>query len=344
MIPLIHILFPFQEGPWGGGNQFLKALRDYFILKGVYSDKPDKAEAILFNSHHLLEDAARLLKRMPDKIMIHRVDGPLVMVRGTGINIDKLIFKFNDIISDGTIFQSRWSQLESIKMGMKNPKKCAIIINSPRPDIFYRKEIKEKLEGRKIKLLATSWSANYRKGFDVYSYLDKHLDLSRYEMTFIGNSPVKFYNIRHISALESKILADAIRKNDIFITASINDPCSNSLIEAIHCGLPAVVRDSGGHPEILGKGGTTFTGTDDVCDAIDRVASNYSHYVMNMSLPLLEEIGEHYYMFIKQVYDDSLRERSEKKKINTLRYLSLLLEVKKSMFFPEIRHKLKQYF
>lgn len=33
----IHILCEFVEGPWGGGNQFLKALRRYLRKKGVYS-------------------------------------------------------------------------------------------------------------------------------------------------------------------------------------------------------------------------------------------------------------------------------------------------------------------
>ncbi|MBA7489471.1 hypothetical protein ES702_00005 [subsurface metagenome] len=37
----IHILYKFIEGPWGGGNQFLKALRDYFRKVGVYSDTPE---------------------------------------------------------------------------------------------------------------------------------------------------------------------------------------------------------------------------------------------------------------------------------------------------------------
>ena len=50
----IHILFKFIEGPYGGGNQFLKALRDYFNEIGIYSEKPEEADIILFNSHHCL--------------------------------------------------------------------------------------------------------------------------------------------------------------------------------------------------------------------------------------------------------------------------------------------------
>ena len=43
----IHILHEFIEGAWGGGNQFLKGLRDYFIDKDVYTPHPQLADVIL---------------------------------------------------------------------------------------------------------------------------------------------------------------------------------------------------------------------------------------------------------------------------------------------------------
>ena len=38
----LHFLFDFKEGPWGGGNQFLKALRNYFREKGIYSENAEE--------------------------------------------------------------------------------------------------------------------------------------------------------------------------------------------------------------------------------------------------------------------------------------------------------------
>ena len=46
----IHILYLFKDGPWGGGNQFLKALRNEFIKMNFYEEIPEKADVILFNS------------------------------------------------------------------------------------------------------------------------------------------------------------------------------------------------------------------------------------------------------------------------------------------------------
>ena len=41
LIPKIHILYKFKSGPWGGGNQFLKALRTALTQKGVYAETLD---------------------------------------------------------------------------------------------------------------------------------------------------------------------------------------------------------------------------------------------------------------------------------------------------------------
>lgn len=46
----IHILYPFVDGPWGGANQFLKAIKNYFISLNAYTEDENKADIILFNS------------------------------------------------------------------------------------------------------------------------------------------------------------------------------------------------------------------------------------------------------------------------------------------------------
>ena len=49
-----------------------------------------------------------------------------------------------------------------------------------------------------------------------------------------------------------------MRRNDVYLAPSRNDPCSNALLEALACGLPAVFRASGGHPELVGEAGVPF--------------------------------------------------------------------------------------
>lgn len=46
----VSILVDLKEGPYGGGNQFLKALKKYFTSLGVYERNPNKVDIVIFNS------------------------------------------------------------------------------------------------------------------------------------------------------------------------------------------------------------------------------------------------------------------------------------------------------
>jgi glycosyltransferase involved in cell wall biosynthesis len=299
----INILYEFQEGPWGGGNQFLKALREYLRKAGVYAENPDTARVVLFNSHQCLDKILGLRRKHADKIFLHRVDGPVSFVRGRDRGVDKAIIRHNNLCTDGTIFQSQWSQEKNYELGMKPQPYETIITNAADPSIFYPKG-EDTPSGRKIRLIATSWSENMRRGFDIYQYLDDYLDFDKYEMTFVGNSPIEFKNIKSLKPAPSHELAAILREHDIYITASRNDPCSNSLIEALSCGLPAVARHDGGHPEVVGQAGAFFKGKGNVIEAIDKVAQNYSEYRARIDRPSLDEIGGRYYQFAGAVYSD----------------------------------------
>lgn len=300
----IHILYEFVEGPTGGGTQFLKALRKYFRKEGVYSEEPGAAEVILFNSHQCLDRVFELKKRYPNKIFIHRV-GPVFRLARGNKALDELIHQFNELLADGTIFQSNWSREKHLGFGMAKNKYETIILNAPDPDIFNPKH-DESFHGRKIRLIASSWSSNIRKGFDIYRFLDEHLNFNKYEMTFVGNSPVEFKNIKWIKPVPSQRVADVLKQHDIYIMASINDACSNSLIEALSCGLPAIAVNDGGNPEILGKAGELFEDERGTIEAIDKVAQNYGHYQQRISLPTLDEVGQRYYRFAQTIYEDCL--------------------------------------
>ena len=45
----INILFNFKNEAFGGGNQFLKALRKEFEKRKIYDEDYKKADVILFN-------------------------------------------------------------------------------------------------------------------------------------------------------------------------------------------------------------------------------------------------------------------------------------------------------
>lgn len=306
----VHILFPLKERPSGGGNQFLLALRQCFVEFGCYEAEPEDADCILFNSYpfgaaaELYARVARIRRQSRRAItVVHRVDGPIAVVRGSArhLEVDRSIAAFNHLLADATVFQSQWSRSVCRAFGIGSSKPETVICNAPDARSFFPPaQPNLPRAGERVRLIATSWSSNWRKGFDIYRFLDQALDHGRYELTIIGNVPVSFSNASVIPALGSRELGEQLRAAHIYLAASVDDPCSNALLEALHCGLPVVARASGGHSELIGASGTLFRCRDDVLAAIDRVAESLGQFPLPQ-LPTIEAVAHGYLDFASKV-------------------------------------------
>ena len=351
-MPKIHILFRFFRGPWGGGNQFLKALRTIFKEKGVYAKSLEKADVILFNSDKrslgsLAKELCQL-KFKQNKILINRIDGPIQLRNNQLAFLDELIIRINNLLMDGCVYQSRWAYEGMKKLGGGKERSRKIIHNASNKNIFYPSKTEGRYNNDKIKIIATSWSTNYYiKGFDIYEFLDKNLDFSNYEMTFVGRSPIKFKSIKHIKPVPSKVLAEILRQHDIYVTASINDPCSNALIEALQCGLPSVVRNSGGHSELIKNGGVVFNGQDDVLEKIKKLAENLKFYRNNIPIYDIDVVGSKYLDFIEEVFNKQLQASSKlssyNKRLDCLRLSLIILKYNISSTIKAMMWNVKKY-
>ncbi len=341
--PSIHILCELRDGPWGGGNQFLKALRAHLRSVGAYSEDPSKADVVLVNGHQWSSYLWQIfsLKRSSHSVrLIHRVDGPMSIVRGGGesILVDKAIIIFNKFFSDGTIFQSGWSKNLCISGGMSQNKPYRIVLNASDPSIFYG-PTKTSMSGKKIKIISSSWSQNFRKGFDVLQYLDNNLDFSQYEFTFVGNTPVSFKNFRHIHPLTSQNLANELRCHDIFLQTSHLEACSNGLIEAMSCGLVPVARNNSSHPEIVGLSGVLYEGVNDVIEAIATASENRDIYLLNKNKNInMNYVGCEY---MNLAYEVINMPSNRPNFIHLLLTGFYLMSIYKSKFFMKLQALLK---
>lgn len=299
----IHIAYNLKSGPWGGGNQFLKALQKTLIASGDYSELVSKSDALIFNSYNDLWPILKSYFLYPKKKIIYRL-GPIFSTYRKGLRwklIDTITVVFANLFSDLTIFQSNWSYEKAKEFGFSRNKKYTIILNAVDASVFYKKEYKEKKAGEKIKLIYSSWSSNMKKGFAYLKFLDENLDFTKYEMTFVGNSPFVFKNIKIIKPLESVKLAEKLRESDIFISPVEDDACSNALLEGLASGLPAVSLKSGGNPELVGLGGELFLNERELLESIDKVAGNLNFYQNGIKVKKIEEIGREYVIAIKTV-------------------------------------------
>jgi glycosyltransferase involved in cell wall biosynthesis len=297
------VLYEFKSGPWGGGNQFLKALQGVLDARGVGEPDPLRADVLLVNSHHGLARAASLRRRHPEKSVIHRLAGPLVLSRPGEGYVDRVIRRFNAAVASGTVFQSQWARQAWRDAELVAGGDSDVIPNAPDPAIFHPAASPDPTAGRRLRLIATSWSSNARKGFDVYAQLDRSFDARRFEMTFAGNTPVRFENIRVLEPLPSGALADELRRHDVYVTASRIEACPNSLLEAMHCGLPALAIRSGAHPELVGAGGELFDDVGDALLKLDLIAARYDEYRVGIRLPSIAAVADRYIALARRVHE-----------------------------------------
>jgi glycosyltransferase involved in cell wall biosynthesis len=331
----IYILYQTTNNATGGGNQFLKAIRRYFIKIDAYTENIGESDVILYNSHQFIPELVIAKQQFPNKLFIHRIDGPIRLYNTIDDRRDFVINSANKYIADGTIFQSNWSKFRNLEMGIERNIFEATILNAPNQNIFNNNGRIKFNQDRKIKLIATSWSNNSKKGFDIYKWLDKNLNFDKYEMTFVGNSPVTFKNINHKKPMNSEDLSNELKQNDIFITASQKDPCSNSLIEALHCGLPAIGLNDGGHTEIISSGGEVFNLKEEISLLLDKVVNNYKEYQKNIRLLGINDVGELYYNFLKNIYNEQKNGNYESKRVNGFYFF----KIKTTLFLCKFNEK-----
>ena len=163
-------------------------------------------------------------------------------------NVNKLYFEAS-LIADHIIFVSDWLRDIYVNLGMERLKTSTVLSGS-NPDIFNSEERSFK-KGEKFKVVTHHWSNNYFKGYQIYKKFDDLLNDKKwsnlFEFSYIGNvsQNFDFKNTNVIDPLSGKN-CNGLKKNHIYLTASINRPSGNHHIEASQCGLPVLYLESGG--------------------------------------------------------------------------------------------------
>ncbi len=321
----IHIAFYTIDGAAGGGNQFLKSLKKYLQSIQAYEEDTQLADVILFNSHQHVGQIAKTKLKYPEKLFVHRIDGPMKLYNRLTDKRDNIVYLANKYLAEATVFQSAWSQQKNHSFGLSKNLFETVISNAPDQSIFNSDGKVNFSAERKIRLITTSWSKNWNKGFESYQWLEQHLDFEKYEMVFIGRSPVEFKNIKHLPVLTSEEVAKKLKENDIFIFASPIEACSNSLLEALHCGLPAIAAAGSSNPEVVGKGGEIFTSSDEIPQLLEKIVKNYTTYQANINNPSIEDVGKQYYDFITQTYSRFQEDRTKHKSFKWFDYAKFII-------------------
>jgi len=290
----IALFHEFAPAPTGGGHQFLRALVSELERRGLSVELnriSGGTPVCLFNSFNF--DFRRLRRfARPGCRMVHRVDGPIGVYRGFDDGTDARIAEINTELADATVVQSRFSLDAHRELGIEL-RRPVVIHNTVDPALFHPPP-REPHPGRKVRLIATSWSDNPNKGVEVFAWLDGNLDWNRFELTLVGRFQGSFERARVLGPIASDAVADELRRHDVYIAASRNDPCSNALLEALACGLPAAYLSSGGHPELVGEAGLPFVAPEELPEVLERLARELDARRAAIRVTPLAEVADRY--------------------------------------------------
>lgn len=261
-----------KEGPWGGGNLFAVNLRNFLIENGhevIFNLKDTDIDIILLTeprktsessafTHKECEDYKKYVKS--DTVIIHRINE---CDERKDTNFVNKYMIFSNRVADYTVFVSSWLKNLYISQGIAN-NNLHTILGGADSEIFNTNNFNEFKGEGKIKIVTHHWGANWNKGFEIYNKLDGLLSKKEwselFEFSYIGNLPknFKFKNSKYIEPLSGTSLADQLKKSNLYITASLNEPSGNHHMEGALCGLPVMYKDSGGVTEYCKNYGILF--------------------------------------------------------------------------------------
>ena len=286
----VAIGYHLQEGPWGGGNQFARALAvaletcgyqvcfglgdrdiDLILLTEVRGRSPSAA----FHAGMVLRYLQFCNRRA---VVVHRIN-ECDERKGTR-HMNRLLCRAN-YTADHTVFIASWLRKLNV---WRSGGPSSVILNGGEPALFRPMENHLWDPGMPLKIVTHHWGGNRLKGADVYEKLDSLLGAEewreRVQFTYVGNLPPQcaLSHTCHLPPMSGQSLADEVASHHVYLTGSINEPAGMHHVEGGLCGLPIIYRSSGALPEYCDGFGIEFAAPDDLPAALERMMVEYGRW------------------------------------------------------------------
>tara|TARA_B100000073_G_scaffold339875_1_gene338884 strand:+ start:62 stop:967 length:906 start_codon:yes stop_codon:yes gene_type:complete len=245
------------DGPWGGGNNFVRAIHEYSLKYGfepVNEIKEDLDAIFMIDPRYdelgvSINEIAQYKSYRPQTKVIYRIN-ECDARKGLISDIDPVI-QLCSQITDLCVFISDWIKDYHVKDGWACTNNEVIYSGTNKNHFRPNK----KIDNGKINLVTHHWSDNLLKGHDVYQKIDEWLeDNEDFTFTYIGRSHGELKNSVIIPPTFGQNLGDLLSSYDVYISASRHDPGPNHIIESLACEIPTYAHiDSGGAVEMVGK-------------------------------------------------------------------------------------------
>jgi len=272
----IHFTYKHVDKPWGGANNFIRALNqnlqesgDFELLRSI----EEPCDILFMNQLGTGPDgnrariSLRQVKRLlePDPFSGNRRK---LVVRAVNLNwhafriglrnftrgwwIDRQTVKLLNM-ADVAIFQSVYQRNFFVRAGYRGANDE--VIHNGASAAYWRDPVPNLEFGDKLRLISSSASPRATKRHDLIARISL---LEGVEVLHLGAWPKKLAPGR-VKLLGMRPQEDMIRhfaECHYFLHPAIKDPCPNSIFEAICAGLPVIYNpDVGSSSEIVGSCG-----------------------------------------------------------------------------------------
>lgn len=324
------------NGPWGGGNLFVKNLTNFLQKNGheVIYDLGDRdIDLILLTDPRSRKESSSTFNHQDIQSYKKYINSNVAVVqrinecdeRKNTEGTNKIYLEASDT-ADHVIFVSSWLRDLYINIGMEKSKTSVVLAGS-NADIFNDKNSAKLKDNEKVKIVTHHWSSHENKGFKIYKMIDDMLAQSPWkdliEFAYIGNTSEKyeFKNSTIIPPLAGKELARELKKYHIYVTASINEPSGNHHIEAAQCGLPILYLESGGIPEYCKGFGVGFK--EDFEEKLNLIIKDFDTYKEKMKdYPFnSEKMCEEFFTIFKDLIEKNKDKTSIKLGVSSYLFL-----------------------
>jgi glycosyltransferase involved in cell wall biosynthesis len=264
----IHFTYRHVDKPWGGANNFVRALRGALQESGEFTlvDDPEAASDIVFmnqlgtgpggQGRTMTIEAVRRLRAAGRQIVVRAVNlnwhafrlGPKNLTIGWW-NDRKTVQLLN--MADLVIFQSAYQQGVFVRAGYRGTRSVVIHNGAPR-DFWIPEPAVLPIDGP-LRIVSSTASARASKRHDLISRMS---ECDGVEVTHLGAWPesVPRQRVRCLGMLERSAMVQELSLNHAFLHTAVKDPCPNAVFEALCAGLPVIYNPGPGSSAEIVRG------------------------------------------------------------------------------------------
>ena len=247
------------NGPWGGGNNFLRAMFEYGPSFGyeISNNLNEKTDVIFvidprYDEVGISINEIERFKSANSRVKVAYRVNECDARKKVSNDVDPLVRRTSRV-SDVCFFISKWLRTyHSSGWGCQNNH---VILNGANTKFYHPgRSNKISLSNKKINLVTHHWSDNFMKGHDIYFNIDLWVSQNPgFTFTYIGRPHGKFHNTDVVKPIFGDDLAGTLGKFDVYISGSRFDPGPNHIVESLALDLPTYAHiDGGGACEMVG--------------------------------------------------------------------------------------------